>query len=127
MCLFWFSKYCFIIIFWLIKYLINVFVLSVGQSFDHLLVNLSIYLFLLSKSINKLKFLRVCFLFIWIIIYILEASYGVGAQSVTVNAIGCGFDSHSSKWYIYLNSYFHFFVLVSRQSAALIRYSTRNG
>ena len=40
-------------------------------------------------------------------------------QSVTVNKTGCGFDHHSRKWNIYLNLYFHFFALVSRQSATL--------
>ena len=47
----------------------------------------------------------------------LEASRGIGAQSVTVKPTGCGFDSHSMN--IYLNLYFHFFALVSRTSAAL--------
>ena len=37
-------------------------------------------------------------------------------KRVTVKATGCGFDSHTRKWNIY---YFHLFVLVSRQSAAL--------
>ena len=32
---------------------------------------------------------------------------------------GCGFDPHSRRCYIYLNLYFHFFALVSRQSASL--------
>ena len=48
------------------------------------------------------------------------ASRGAGAQSVTVNTTGCGFEPHSI---IYLNryvhTYFHFFALVSKQSAAL--------
>ena len=48
-----------------------------------------------------------------------EASRGAGAQSVTVNASGCGFDPHSRKWNIYSNFYFHFFALVLRQSAVL--------
>ena len=48
-----------------------------------------------------------------------EASRGAGAQSVAVNATGCGFDSHSKKLNIYLNLYFRFFTLVSRQRAAL--------
>ena len=38
---------------------------------------------------------------------------------MTVNAIGCGFDPHLMKLNIYLNLYFHFFALVSRQHAAL--------
>ena len=49
----------------------------------------------------------------------LEASRGAGAQSVTVKPTGCGLDSHSRRWNIYLNLYFHFVALVSRQSAAL--------
>ena len=48
-----------------------------------------------------------------------EASRGAGAQNVTVNPTGCGFDPHSWRCNSYLNLYFHFFVLVSRQSAAL--------
>ena len=47
----------------------------------------------------------------------IEACRGAWAQSVTLNATGCGFDPR--KGYIYLNLYFHFFVLVSRQNAAL--------
>ena len=35
-----------------------------------------------------------------------EAGRGTEAQSVTVKSTGCGFDSHSRKWNIYL--YFHF-------------------
>ena len=42
------------------------------------------------------------------------------AQSVTVKSTGCGFNRHPRKWNIYLHLYFHFFVLVSRQSAVLI-------
>ena len=45
----------------------------------------------------------------------IESSRGAVAQSVT----GCGFDPYSRRWNIYLNLYFHFFALVSRQSAAL--------
>ena len=48
-----------------------------------------------------------------------EASHGAMAQSVTVKLIGCGFDPHSRILNTYLNLYFHFFALVSRQSAAL--------
>ena len=48
-----------------------------------------------------------------------EAGRGAETQSVTVNATGCGFDPHSRTWNIYLNVYFHFFALMSRQSAAL--------
>ena len=44
---------------------------------------------------------------------------GAGAHSVTVNATGFGFDPHSRKINIYFNLYFHFFALVSSQSAAL--------
>ena len=44
---------------------------------------------------------------------------GAGAQNVTIKPTGCGFDPHSRKWNIYLNLYFHFFALVSRQSPAL--------
>ena len=48
-----------------------------------------------------------------------EASFGKGAQSVTVKSTGYGFDTHSRKLNIKLNVYFHFFVLVSKLSAAL--------
>ena len=48
-----------------------------------------------------------------------EASRGAAARGVTVKPTGCGFDPHSRRWNIYLNLYFHFFALVSRQSAAL--------
>ena len=47
-----------------------------------------------------------------------EASRDAGAQSVTINATGCWFDPHSRKCHIYLNLYFNFFTLKSRQSAA---------
>ena len=50
---------------------------------------------------------------------IVEASRGAGAQSVTVKPTGCGFDPPSRRWNIYLLLYFHFLVLVSKQSAAL--------
>ena len=49
----------------------------------------------------------------------IEAGGGAGAQSVTVKPTGCGFDSHSRRWNIYLNLYINFFALVLRQSAAL--------
>ena len=32
-------------------------------------------------------------------IYYFEAGLGTRTQSVTVNATGCEFDSHSRKWY----------------------------
>ena len=48
-----------------------------------------------------------------------EAGRGAKAQSVIVKSTGCRFDSHSMKFNIYLHLYFHFFALVSRQSAAL--------
>ena len=47
-----------------------------------------------------------------------------------VNVTGCGFDPHSSKSNIYLNLYFHFFALLSRQSVKfrhLIRRKVGNG
>ena len=47
----------------------------------------------------------------------LEVSRCAGAQSVTVYATDCGFDPHSRELNIYLILYFHFFALVSRQSA----------
>ena len=54
-----------------------------------------------------------------------------GAQSVTLNATGCGFDPHSRKCNIYLNIYFHFFSRLSRHSAALsastMRWKMGNG
>ena len=49
----------------------------------------------------------------------LIASRGAGAQSVTVKPTGCGFDPHSRRCNIYLILYFHYFALVSMQSAAL--------
>ena len=39
---------------------------------------------------------------------VVEVSRGAGAQSVTVNATGCGFDPHSKERNIYFNLYFHF-------------------
>ena len=48
-----------------------------------------------------------------------EASRGAAARDVTVKPTSCGFEPHSRRWNIYLNLYFHFFALVSRQSAAL--------
>ena len=52
--------------------------------------------------------------------YIFEASRDTtGAQSVTVNATACGFDPHSRKLNIYLNLYFHFFALVSKQKCGV--------
>ena len=48
-----------------------------------------------------------------------EASRGAAARSVTVKLTGCGIDPHLRRWNIYLNLYFHFFVLVSRLSTAL--------
>ena len=56
---------------------------------------------------------------LFVIFIILFLNSGAGEQNVTVNAIGCRFDSHSTKWNIYLNLYFHFFTLVSMQNAAL--------
>ena len=50
---------------------------------------------------------------------LIEASRGAAARGVTVKPTECGFDPHSRRWNIYLNLYFHFFVLVSRLSAAL--------
>ena len=49
----------------------------------------------------------------------IEADLGAVTQSVTVKPTGCGFDPHSRRWNIYLNLYFYFFPLVSRQIAAL--------
>ena len=49
----------------------------------------------------------------------IEASRDAEVQSLTVNGSGCGFYSHSRRWSIYLNLYFHFFALVSRWSAEL--------
>ena len=48
-----------------------------------------------------------------------EASRGAGAQIVTVKSTGCGFEPYSRKLNIYLHLYFHYFALVSRQTAAL--------
>ena len=60
-------------------------------------------------------------LFIIILLYsiYIEASRGAEAQSMMIKPTGCGFDPHSRRWNIYLHSYFHFFALVSRTSAAL--------
>ena len=44
---------------------------------------------------------------------------GAEAQSVTAKSTDCGFDPHSRKYNIYLKLNFHFFAMVSRQSAAL--------
>ena len=46
-------------------------------------------------------------------------SGGAAARGVTVKPTGRGFDPHSRRGNIFLNLYFHFFALVSRQSAAL--------
>ena len=51
--------------------------------------------------------------------WLLEASRGAAARSVTIKSTGCGFGPHSRRWNIYLNLYFHFFALMSRLSAAL--------
>ena len=48
-----------------------------------------------------------------------EACRGARAQSVTVEPTGCEFYPHSRRCNFYLKLYFHFFALVSRQSAAL--------
>ena len=57
---------------------------------------------------------------------ILDSAF-TAAQSVTVKPTGCGFDPHSRKWNIYLNLYFNFFALVSRQKRGVkFRHSTRN-
>ena len=57
-----------------------------------------------------------CFLFCY---YYVEASRGAVGQSVTVKLTVCGFNPHSRRCNVYLNLYFHFFALVSRQSSAL--------
>ena len=49
------------------------------------------------------------------ILFVLEASRGAGAQSVTVKLTGCGFDPHSRRSNICLQ----LFALVLRQSTAL--------
>ena len=46
-------------------------------------------------------------------------SRGAAARGVNPLPTGCGFESHSRRWNINLNLYFHFFTLVSRLSAAL--------
>ena len=56
------------------------------------------------------KYYRIYFILIIVM-------FPVVAQSVTVKSTGCGFDPHSRKLNIYLHLYFHFFFLVSRQSA----------
>ena len=56
----------------------------------------------------------------------IEASCGAAARSLTVKPIGYGFDPHSRRWNIYLNLYFHFFALVSRQSAAALSSATQD-
>ena len=70
--------------------------------------------------LDNSKLLRSAKYLFWIFFYTFtEASRGAVAQSVTVKSSGCGFDSRSRRWNIYLNLYFHLFALVSRQSAAL--------
>ena len=55
------------------------------------------------------------------------SSRGAGTQSETLKSTGCGFDPHSRRWNIYLNLYFYFFALVSRQKRGVeFRRSTRN-
>ena len=53
-----------------------------------------------------------------------KASRGAAAQNVTVNAIGCGFDSRGNEIFI-KNYIFIFFALVSTKSAAL-NYATQH-
>ena len=61
-----------------------------------------------------------------------KASCGAGAQSVSMNRTGCGFDPHSRKWKIYLYLYFHFFALVGtkpclpRQASAALSSATQH-
>ena len=59
------------------------------------------------------------FLLLYVYRLLLEASRGEGVQSAIVKATGCGFNARSRKWHLYLNLYFYFFALVSKQSAAL--------
>ena len=61
-----------------------------------------------------------CYINILFLCY-LEASRGAGAQSVTVQPTGLWVRSplDSRIWNIYLHLYFHFFALVSGQSAVL--------
>ena len=49
----------------------------------------------------------------------IQLNCSAGAHSLTVKPTGCGFDPHLRRISIYLNLYFHFFALASRQSAAL--------
>ena len=72
-----------------------------------------------SSRVNSWLYLDTEYPYIHGTLYVHEASRGAGAQSVIVNATCCGFDPHSQKLNIYLNLYFHFSALVSRQSAAL--------
>ena len=78
-----------------------------------------------STSILRKKSLRLLTLYLWrnknnkIIIIDTDASRGTGAQIVTVKSAGYRFDPHSRRWNICWNLYFHFFTLVSRQSAGL--------
>ena len=60
-------------------------------------------------------------------LHTVETSRGTVAQSVTVKPTGCEFDPHSRRCNIYLNLYFPFFALVSKQKRGVDFYhSTRN-
>ena len=54
-----------------------------------------------------------------------EATRGAGAQSVTVNVTGNGFDPQSWKLNIYLHLYFHFFAVEAKRGVEF-RHSTHN-
>ena len=57
---------------------------------------------------------------IYVYTYILiEASRGIGAQSVTENKTGCGYYSHSRKLINYINLFFYLFALVPRQNTTI--------
>ena len=69
-------------------------------------------------SILDFRILIHIFILLFILLRPVQAS-GAAARSVTAKPTGCGFNSHSRRWNIYLNLYFHVFALVSRLSAML--------
>ena len=62
-------------------------------------------------------FTRIFSYYYSISIFIWGQSWSRGTKCAC-KSTGCEFDPHSRRWNIYLNLYFHFFALVSRQSAA---------
>ena len=73
------------------------------------------------------RLLRIQFLFEETIKYFFSVTFKIAyfkcekvcSKELTIKSAGYGFDSHLRMWNIYLHLYFHFFALVSRQSAVL--------